>query len=145
MSILHLCDQPPATVPVTASVADAIQTMLDRRVGAVAVVDGESRIAGMFTERDVLKRFALSGRDPRGTPVRELMTPHVELATTRTTAAEAFSSMVEFHYRHLPIVDDRGTVLGILSIRNLLQARIEELSQELESIEIAMSNDAPGG
>jgi len=133
MSLLEWCDEGPATVSVLATVEDAILMMMDKDVGAVAVIDEHGIVAGMFTERDVLAKFALSGRDPKTTPVRELMSPMVEMATDETTAAEAFKVMLERHYRHLPVVDDQGKVLGILSIRNILEARIDDLLAELES------------
>ena len=101
--------------------------MLDKSVGAVAVVDDAGVVAGMFTERDVLAKFALSGRDPKTTPVRELMSPMVEMATEETTTSEALAVMMERHYRHMPIVDDHGKVLGICSIRNILEARVDDL------------------
>ena len=133
MSLLEWCDEGPATVSVLATVEDAILMMMDKDVGAVAVIDEHGIVAGMFTERDILAKFALSGRDPKTTPVRELMSPMVEMATDETTAAEAFKVMLERHYRHLPVVDDQGKVLGILSIRNILEARIDDLLAELES------------
>ena len=133
MSLLEWCDEGPATVSVLATVEDAIQMMLDKDVGAVAVIDEHGIVAGMFTERDILAKFALSGRDAKTTPVRDLMSPMVEMATDETTAAEAFKVMLERHYRHLPVVDDHGKVLGILSIRNILEARIDDLLEELES------------
>jgi len=133
MSLLEWCDEGPATVSVLATVEDAIQMMMDKDVGAVAVIDEHGIVAGMFTERDILAKFALSGRDAKTTPVRDLMSPMVEMATDETTAAEAFKVMLERHYRHLPVVDDRGKVLGILSIRNILEARIDDLLEELES------------
>jgi CBS domain-containing protein len=131
MSLLQWCDEGPATVSVLASVEDAIRTMMDKDVGACAVIDEHGIVAGMFTERDILVKFALSGRAAKDTPVRELMSPMVEMATDQTTAAEAFQVMLERHYRHLPVVDDRGRVLGILSIRNILEARIDDLLAEL--------------
>ena len=133
MSLLEWCDEGPATVSVLATVEDAIQMMMDKDVGAVAVIDEQGIVAGMFTERDILAKFALSGRDAKTTPVRGLMSPMVEMATDETTAAEAFKVMLERHYRHLPVVDERGRVLGILSIRNILEARIDDLLEELES------------
>lgn len=145
MSILELCDPEAAAVSLQASVADAIRTMLDRHVGAVAIVDSEHRVAGIFTERDVLRKFSLSGRNPEVTLVRELMTTPVELATSETGSAEALVTMVERHFRHLPVVDNNGKLLGVLSIRNLLEWRIEDLSRELGSLEQYVSNDAPGG
>jgi CBS domain-containing protein len=116
-----------------ASVAEAVQLMINNEVGAVAVIDDQGIVAGMFTERDVLEKFALSGRDPSQTPVRELMSPMVEMATEETTPAEALKVMLERHYRHMPVVDERGKVLGILSIRHILENRIDDLLRQLEA------------
>jgi CBS domain-containing protein len=145
MNLLQLCDDTPATVKPETSVADAIQVMLEKKVGAVAVIDSEQRVAGIFTERDVLRKVALSGRDPRAIQVRELMTTPVELGTTDTTAGEALTAMVGSHYRHLPLVDGEGRLLAVLSIRNLLQARVDDLTQQLDSMEQYVTNDAQGG
>jgi CBS domain-containing protein len=132
MNILEMCDSEAATVPLEATAEQAIRTMLDRRVGAVAVVDENHRIAGIFTERDVLRRLALGEHDPRKIAVREVMTTPVEMATRATSASEALATMVERHYRHLPIVDDDGRLLGMLSIRNVLEARIDTLTYQLD-------------
>ena len=132
MKILEMCDSEAASVPIDATAERAIQMMLDRHVGAVAVVDENQRVAGIFTERDVLRRLSLSERDPRTTSVREVMTTPVEMATQATTASEALATMVERHYRHLPIVEEDGHLLGMLSIRNVLQARIETLTFQLD-------------
>lgn len=132
MKILEMCNSEAASVPIDATAERAIQMMLDRHVGAVAVVDEHQRVAGIFTERDVLRRLSLSERDPRTTSVREVMTTPVEMATQATTASEALATMVERHYRHLPIVEEDGHLLGMLSIRNVLQARIETLTFQLD-------------
>ncbi len=142
MSLLQWCDEGPATVSLLATVEDAVQTMTDKAVGAVAVIDEQGIVAGMFTERDVLTKFALSGRDPKTTPVRELMSPIVEMATEETTPSEALAVMLERHYRHMPIVDDHGKVLGICSIRNILEARVEDLLVQLDSSRQAVSSRA---
>jgi CBS domain-containing protein len=145
MSLLELCDREIAAVPLDASVADAVNKMLDHHVGAVAVVDSDFRVAGIFTERDVLRKMALTRTDPHVTGVRELMTTPVEMATRSTGAGEALATMIERHFRHLPVADDNGKLLGILSIRNLLEWRVDDLSRELESLEAYVSNDGPGG
>jgi len=132
MTILEMCDSDAATVSVDATTEQAIKTMLDRRVGAVAVVDENQRVAGIFTERDVLRRLSLSERKPGETLVREVMTTPVEMATLDTSPSEALATMVERHYRHLPIVDDDGRLLGMLSIRNVLQARVDTLTRQLD-------------
>jgi CBS domain-containing protein len=145
MTVLELCDSEAAAVSMAASAAEAIRSMLSHRVGAVAVVDEDRRVAGIFTERDVLRKLALSGQDPEKTPVRDLMTTPVELATSETGPGEALATMVERHFRHLPIVDSDGKLLGMLSIRNVLEWRVGDLSQELDSLEQYVSNDGPGG
>lgn len=145
MTLLELCDPEPAAVGIEANVADAIRMMLDRHVGAVGVVDNEDRVAGIFTERDVLMRMSLSGREPSQTPIREVMTTPVEMAAPETPPGQAMATMVERHYRHLPVVDDSARLLGMLSIRNLLEWRVDELKQELDSLEQYVANDGPGG
>ena len=132
-SVLKICGRRVSTVPVLATVAQAVRLMIDNEVGAVAVVDDHGVVAGMFTERDVLDKFALSGRDPHQTPVRELMSPMVEMATEETTPAEALRVMLERHYRHMPVVDEQGKVLGILSLRHILEAKIDNLLHRLEN------------
>ncbi len=132
MKILEMCDAEAASVPVQATAEQAIRTMLEHNVGAVAVLDENRRVAGVFTERDVLARLSLGEHDLRKIRVHEVMTTVVEMATEATTAAEALATMVERHYRHLPIVDNDGRLLGMLSIRNVLQAKIDTLTAQLD-------------
>ena len=65
MNLLDLCNSDVAAIQVGANAADAIHMMLDRHVGAVGVVDSEGRVAGVFTERDVLRKLSLTGVIPR--------------------------------------------------------------------------------
>jgi CBS domain-containing protein len=131
MSLLQVCDQNPTAVPIEGTVEQAIRLMLEHQVGAVVVVDSEQVVAGIFTERDVLEKLSLSGRDPAKIPIRELMTTPVEMATEETSEAEALTVMMLRHYRHLPVVDDQGKLLGMLSIRHVLQEQLEDLARQL--------------
>ena len=119
--------------------------MLSCGVGGVAVLDDAGHVLGIFTERDVLIKLALSRRDPSATPILEVMTTGVETAKPGITAGEALSLMMEHHFRHLPIVDDGGRLLGILSLRNLLQWRTDDLGRELDALEQYYGNDSLGG
>jgi CBS domain-containing protein len=132
MKILEMCDSEAASVHLDATAEQAIRTMVDRHVGGVAVIDENQRVAGIFTERDVLRRLSLLKQSPEKILVREIMTSPVEMATRCTTPSEALATMVERHYRHLPIVDDDGRLLGVLSIRNLLEAQIDMLTRQLD-------------
>jgi CBS domain-containing protein len=145
LNVLSLCDEKTAMVPQTATVKDAVEAMNTCHVGAVAVVDDHGCLAGIFTERDVLVKFALSGRAAEETPVRNFMTTPVHTASDRISPGEALSVMIERHFRHLPIVEATGRVLGILSIRDLLQWRADDLSHELDALEQYYSNDSLGG
>ena len=118
-------------MPLTATAADAIELMNDLCVGAAAVVDEHGVVAGIFTERDVLRKLAPHARDPKTIPITEVMTVPVIMATKETTAQEALSVMIEEHHRHLPIVEEDGRLLGMLSIRNLLQDRIDDVTTQL--------------
>jgi CBS domain-containing protein len=145
LTILSFCDPKTAMVSIKATVAEAIHVMLSCQVGAAAVVDEANHVAGIFTERDVLTKFALSGRDPADTLACELMTTPVHTASNEITPSEALNLMMDRKFRHLPIVDSRGTLLGMLSLRGLLQHRAEELTHELDSLEAYFSNDSIGG
>lgn len=143
-SILKIADVPPAVVGPTVTVLEAIEEMVRKRVGAVAVVQA-GQLMGIFTERDVMLRVVLARRDPTSTKVVDVMTSKVEIGTEETTAGEALTLMLERHIRHLPIVDSKGQILGMLSIRNLLQNRVDDLSQQLDSLETYLTADGPGG
>jgi CBS domain-containing protein len=145
MNILELCGREAAVVSLQASVADAIRSMLEHHVGAVTVLDDQRRVAGVFSERDLLRKLALNWQDPEKAMVRDFMTTPVELATSETGPGEALVTMVDRHFRHLPIIDNDGRLLGMLSIRDVLQWRIDDLSRELDSLEQYVMNDGPGG
>ena len=147
MSVLELCDREIASVPLDATCGRCHQQNARPSRGR-DVRRGRFRIPrrrNFYRKRDVLRKMALSRTDPQTTSVRELMTTPVEMATRRTGPGEALTTMLERHFRHLPVADDNGKLLGILSIRNLLEWRVEDLSHELDALEQYVSNDGPGG
>jgi len=147
MSLLRIAHVPPATVEPGATVFEAVSVMAREGVGAVAVVEkaAKSQLQGIFTERDVMLRVVQQERNPRETQVGDVMTSPVEAASEETTAEEALTLMLERHLRHLPIVASDKQLLGMLSIRNLLEDRVEDLKRELHSLDQYLSNDSPGG
>ncbi len=131
MSILSICSDEPASVDINATVAQTIEEMVNHRVGAAVVVDEHGVVAGIFTERDVMSKVALSGRDPWATPVREFMSTPVIMALENISYTEALTTMLDNHLRHMPIVDENGRLLRILSIRNVLERKIDVLIEEI--------------
>jgi len=123
------------SVPASASIADAIRVMLDRGIGAVLVTGDGGAVAGIFTERDVMRRVTLSGVD-HARPVREVMTPDPDTLGPEDGVAFALNRMVVQGYRHIPIVVADAPV-GILSVRDvvahvvsLMPARVLNLPPE---------------
>lgn len=147
MSLLKIAHVPPATVEPGATVFDAVRVMAREGVGAVAVVEKaeKSELRGIFTERDVMLRVVQQDRNPKETQVGEVMTSPAETVADETSEEDALTHMLERHVRHLPIVSREGHLLGMLSIRNLLEHRVEDLSRQLHSLDQFLSNDGPGG
>jgi CBS domain-containing protein len=144
MALLRLAHVPPPMVKPDASVMDAIDAMARARVGAVVV--GESDVLlGIFSERDVMLRVVREARDPGATLVREVMTSEVQTVTDASTPEDAIEVMLNGHLRHVPILARDGRVLGLLSIRALLEDKVDNLSREVSSLEHYMANDGPGG
>src|SRR5208337_4469084 len=144
MGLLKIAQVPPPLVELGASALEAVEVMAERGVGAVGVVENRM-LRGIFTERDVMLRVVLRGRDPKQTPVRDVMTAPAEAVSEDTMEEAALVHMVERHVRHLPIVAKDGRLQAMLSIRNLLEHRMEELARELHSLDQYLLNDGPGG
>lgn len=144
MSLLKLVHVPPASVPPTGTALEAIQTMAEEGVGAVAVVE-DGVLRGIFTERDVMLRVVLRRRNANEVKVGEVMTSPVETISDESSAEDALNFMIERHIRHLPILGADGKLKGVLSIRNLLEHMVEGLRHELHSLDQYLLNDGPGG
>ncbi len=108
-----------------AVVRDAAKAMAEANVGCVAVMEGD-RLVGLFTERDLLRRVLLQNLDVDKVQMSEVMTKEVVCAKPDDRAHLAAKLMHEHHIRHLPVVDE-DTLLGILSIRDLIREEVQEL------------------
>src|SRR5437667_12201134 len=111
------------TVSKTTTVIEAVELMASAQVGSVVVVD-DKRVAGIFSERDVMLRVVLENRDPKRTTVEEAMTAQVHTISLRTTGDEALKIMIQEHIRHLPVVDEQGRPQAIVSMRSLLEEQV---------------------
>lgn len=104
----------------TTSVADAVEVMSEHNIGAIVVLENKTSLAGIFTERDVMRRVVNEGRDPVTTPVREVMTEDVIVVPEDMARSDALQIMQEEHIRHLP-VSDGESLSGLVSLRDLLR------------------------
>lgn len=106
------------TVGQNATVLQAATLMNEHKIGSLVVSD-DGRLVGIFTERDVLRRVVGECRDPANTRVADVMSTEVACCTTSTSIDEARSAMKNRRIRHLPVVDDAGRLLGMISIGDL--------------------------
>ena len=134
----------PTVVASTTTVFEAVEAMSKNRTGACVVVDG-GELKGLFTERDVMSKVVLKKLDPATTKIGDVCTRDLVTGTADTPEHQALRTMIDRHFRHLPVVDADGKLVGMLSLRKLLQHRVEELSAQLESLHAFISADALGG
>ena len=120
------------TVP-NATVREAIRTMVDHNVGSILVMEDDA-IAGIFTERDYLRRIVLQGRTSDTTQVHEVMTADVITVPPSCTVGECMQLMTEHKCRHLPVVKPDGTLRGLVSIGDCVKYVSEQAKQEVESL-----------
>ncbi len=122
---------PATTVRVDSSVADAIAEMQKRGIGSLLVVDRSGLVAGIFTERDVLKKVAGKPLDLRKTPVSELMTPQPESLRAEDQIGHSLNKMTIGGYRHIPIVDKAGHPVGVLTMRDVVRYIVEFFPEDV--------------
>jgi CBS domain-containing protein len=122
-----------ATVGPTATVAELIGELATHNVGALPVVDG-GRLVGIVSERDVVRRLHIGGAELLGARVSEIMTTEVTTCAPSDMAADLAKVMTSGRFRHLPVVVD-GELAGIVSIGDLVKARIDQLESEREQLQ----------
>ncbi len=106
--------------------------MTRANIGAIAVIDGH-RLVGMFSERDLMTRVIVAGRDPAETPIGEVMTRKLVTANVSDTRGSILAKMEGAGCRHLPVVEE-GRLTAMLSMRDLLHDEIEEQHDEIQSL-----------
>jgi CBS domain-containing protein len=113
------------SVPASATVAEAVDVMAARHVGAVVVKNEDGLVSGIFTERDLLKRVVHAGKDPKSTPISLVMTRDVRFVTPGTTVEAALSLIHVNRHRHLLVIDGPHAY-GLVSIGDLVRQIIEQ-------------------
>jgi signal-transduction protein with cAMP-binding, CBS, and nucleotidyltransferase domain len=117
-SVSRLHPTPPRWVAPGQTVADAAAVMRRENVGCLIVGEGQ-KVIGIFTERDLMRRVLAAGK-PLSTPVAECMTPDPVVVHPKSPVSAAIRLMEEGGYRHLPVVDEAGRPVGILSVKRIV-------------------------
>jgi CBS domain-containing protein len=143
MGLSRLTHERPEVTP-GVTVREAVKVMAAAEIGAIAVMDGR-KIAGIFTERDLMKRVVAQDRDPGATLVKDVMSPHVVTVREDATVATAAAIVRARRVRHLVIVDEHGDYVGMLTQRHLLYELMTDLSLKVDDLSSYLMTDSHGG
>ncbi|KDQ12806.1 hypothetical protein BOTBODRAFT_112521 [Botryobasidium botryosum FD-172 SS1] len=128
-TVAALKPSPALTVPETITVSDASQLCAAKRTDCVLVVDDEEGLSGIFTAKDLAFRVTAEGLDPRSTPVSAIMTRNPMVTRDTTSATEALQLMVTRGFRHLPVCNEEGNVVGLLDITKVFHEALEKVER----------------
>ena len=113
------------TVAGDVTIHEAVGTMANSRIGAVLIVE-QGRVAGIFTERDLMTKVVAPGLDPATTRVADVMTSEVKTVKVDDAAIDCLEAMDEGRFRHMPVVDDDGRPIGMLSQRDFVATTLPQ-------------------
>ena len=115
------------------TVGEAVKVLAERRIGALVVVEGARRIAGIISERDIVRAIAATAGEALTQPIASIMTRTVVTCSEGETINEVMTRMTRGRFRHLP-VSTNDKLVGIISIGDVVKARIEEVEHEAEEM-----------
>lgn len=121
------------TVAPDTSVTMAVATLAEKRIGCIVVTTDGGTLAGILSERDVVRMLAEKGGDVLDEPVSALMTAKVVTCTATQTISDVMELMTTGRFRHVPVVED-GRLAGMISIGDVVKFRLEETEEEVRQL-----------
>jgi len=121
------------TIQPTATLAEAAGLLAERRIGAILVLGIEGRLAGILSERDIVRALAERGGAVLGERVDQVMTRKVFTCSESDTVAQIMEQMTAGKFRHVPVTEE-GRVVGIISIGDVVKHRLHEIESESEAL-----------
>ncbi|MEL6365534.1 MAG: CBS domain-containing protein [Pseudomonadota bacterium] len=122
------------TVEPAATVAEAANVLAERNFGAVVVADAAGGLAGIVSERDIVRRLANDGADVLGRAVADIMTANIHTCGLDDTLDDLLGRMTERRIRHLPAVGENGALVGMISIGDVVKRKIDLAAREAEDL-----------
>ena len=132
---------PPLTCSPETTVFDAVKQMADKNFGSIIVTDANKQVKGMMTERDIFRRVIAEERDPRTTPVSDVMTSELRMAKADDDYVDWLRIMSNERFRRLPIVDDDNKLISVMSQGDFVSYTWPQLVNQLS--EFARASLAP--
>lgn len=129
------------TVSPTVRISDVAALLSERRIGAALVMDAAEQLLGIVSERDIVRCLAANGARTLEMTAGQLMTRAVQVVHPDTTVAEAMRMMTAGRFRHLPVID-REALVGLISIGDVVKARIMQQDAEVESLTAYVAGSA---
>jgi CBS domain-containing protein len=123
----NLMSSPAITLPITSSLNDVVETMYKEKIGSVIITDENNRIAGIITERDIIYAAAKGLFKREDVKVEHLMSKNVITINEDGSIYEAIDKMRAHNIRHLPVVDNQGRPVGLISLRDLIDFSVSLL------------------
>lgn len=132
-SLLQAKGRDVLTTTADRSLADAVATLAEKRIGALIVVGEAGEVAGIISERDVVRALARGGASALADPVRAHMTAKVTTCLESTHVRDIMELMTAGKFRHVPVLED-GRLVGVVSIGDVVKARLNEAETEAEEM-----------
>ena len=121
------------TIAPTANLSEAVKLLAERRIGAVIVTGADNRVAGILSERDIVRALGERGADALGDNIAAVMTRKVTTCVEADTVADIMERMTTGKFRHVPVVE-QGRLTGVISIGDVVKFRVEEIERESDAL-----------
>ena len=128
-----------SAVEPTATIAHVVEVLSERRIGAVLILDRAEQLLGIVSERDIVRSLAANGARTLEMTAGQLMTRALQVASPQTTVSEAMTMMTAGRFRHLPVME-HGVLVGLISIGDVVKAKIMDQEAEVEGLRAYVSN-----
>ena len=138
--ILRAKGEAVETIPAEATLQEAVKVLAERRIGALLISRDGRRIDGILSERDIVRRLAEAGTDLSAERVEDLMVSDVHTCRPEASVAQVMRLMDDKRIRHVPVVVDGNVLAGVVSIRDIVNARLQEAETERLQMEEYITN-----
>ena len=121
------------TIAPTANLSEAVTLLAEKRIGAVIVTGADNRVAGILSERDIVRALGERGADALGDNIAAVMTRKDTTCVEADTVADIMERMTTGKFRHVPVVE-QGRLAGVISIGDVVKFRVEEIERESDAL-----------